>query len=510
MKTAADLCRSGLLLLAGVILASCGEARKPNIVFILADDLGYGDVGAYGQTLIETPHIDRLATEGVRFTQHYSGSPVCAPSRCVLLTGLHTGHAYIRGNDEMPARGDVWNYAKAAEDPGLEGQRPLPANTVTLGRLLQGAGYKTAVIGKWGLGGPTTEGIPNLQGFDFFFGFNCQRQAHTYYPRHLWLNREKVRLDNELVVPGTPLDPGADPMDPASYARYNQKDYAPELMLQRALSFIDENKENPFFLFYTTTIPHAAMQAPKKWVDKYVAKFGDEAPYLGNQGYFPQRYPHAAYAGMISCLDDQVGQIVERIRNLGLEGDTLILFSSDNGPTYNGGTDSPYFKSAGPFKCEQGWGKGSVHEGGIRVPLIAKWPGRIAPNGRSDHVSVFYDLLPTLCEVAGLKAPQGLDGISFLPALTGSGIQSSHDYLYWEFPESGGQQAVRMGQWKGTRFDILKGNLDLQVYDLETDPLEQKNLAAERPEIVGRILEIMKKEHVPSEVERFRLPPLGD
>jgi arylsulfatase len=387
------------------------SADKPNIIYILADDLGYGELGCFGQQKIETPNIDQLCRTGMRFTSHYSGAPVCAPSRCVLMTGMHTGHAFIRGNDEWASRGKVWDYQAMFDNPKLEGQRPLPAGTQTIGTLLQASGYKTAAIGKWGLGAPGTEGVPNRQGFDFFYGYNCQRQAHTYYPKHLYKNEERVLLKNDLVAPGTKLAENADPENHASYARFNQADYAPDLMFSEIRDFVSENRARPFFLYWATTIPHAALQAPQRWVDHYVKKFGDEPPYLGTSGYFPLRYPHASYAAMISYLDEQVGQLVQQLKALGLYESTLILFSSDNGPTFNGGTDSPWFNSGGPFKSESGWGKCSVHEGGIRVPMIAAWPGHIQPGSQTDHLSAFWDVLPTLCEAAGAPPPADIDGL---------------------------------------------------------------------------------------------------
>jgi len=504
-----------LLLLSGACTNDSSQNRvekssPPNIILILADDLGYNELGCYGQTKIETPNIDSLARQGMRFTQHYSGSPVCAPSRCVLMTGKHTGHAHVRSNDEWGERGEVWDFAKAVEDPGLEGQRPIPADTITVGKLLQAAGYKTACIGKWGLGAPLTDGVPNKQGFDFFFGYNCQRQAHTYYPRHLWRNEEKVWLDNELVVPNTTLDQGADPNDPNSYSKFELNQYAPALMLEEALGFIERNRTQPFFLYFASPIPHNPLQAPKKWVEYYREKFGPEDPYLGEKRYFPHQFPHAAYAGMVSYLDEQVGQIVRKLQEHRLHENTLILFSSDNGPTYGGGADSPFFESAKPFKCEFGYGKGFVHEGGIRIPMIAKWPGNIQPGSESDHISAFWDLLPTLCEVAGATIPDGIDGISFLPTLTGTGAQKAHEFLYWEFPSYTGQQAVRMGDWKGLRKGIFEGNLEIELYNLKTDIQEQNNVAAEHPEIVDKIEGIMKREHVPSVVDRFKIKELGD
>jgi len=514
MKRRAFLKKISIATAAATFLPAIGckkkITKKPNIIFILADDLGYGELGCYGQEKIETPNIDKLAKNGMRFTQHYAGAPVCAPSLCVLMPGKPTGHAYIRGNDEWRERGDVWDYAKAVEDPNLEGQRPIPAETVTIGKLLQKVGYKTAIIGKWGLGGPLTDGIPNKQGFDFFFGYNCQRQAHTYYPRHLWRNTEKVWLDNPLVVPGTKLDQGADPYDPKSYAKFNLNQYSPDLMFKEIIKFIEKNQKNPFFLYWATPIPHVPLQAPKRWVDYYVKKFGDEEPYLGEKGYFPHRYPHAAYAAMISYLDEQVGLLVQKLKELGIYNNTIIFFTSDNGPSYAGGTDSEWFDSAKPFRAERGRGKGSVYEGGIRVPMIVSWPGHISPSSETDHISAFYDVLPTLCELTGATTPDDIDGISFLPKLLGRGKQKKHEFLYWEFPAYGGQQAVRMGKWKGIRKNILKGNLEIELYDLENDIQEQKNVASQYPEVVKQIAQIMVREHITPEVQRFKMKALGD
>jgi arylsulfatase len=336
------------------------DQEKPNIIIILADDLGYNELGCYGQEIIETPNIDKLAEEGMRFTQFYSGSPVCAPSRCALLTGKHPGHMYIRGNDEWIERGDVWNYEAMNADPYLEGQRPLTDTTFTIGKMLQQNGYKTAIVGKWGLGSPTGKSTPNDMGFDFFYGYNCQRQAHTYYPVHLWKNREKDTLDNKSVSPHQKLSEGVDPSNPESYADYQLEDYAPELMLDETLHFMEENRDNPFFVYFATPIPHVALQAPQQWVDYYHEKFGDEEPYLGG-AYFPCQYPRATYAAMISYLDEQVGEIVKKLKEMGEYENTIILFTSDNGPTYAGGADTKYFKSAYPFSEERGRAKGSLY-----------------------------------------------------------------------------------------------------------------------------------------------------
>ena len=486
------------------------KKKKPNIIFILADDLGYAELGAYGQKKIETPNIDMLAKDGMMFMQHYAGAPVCAPSRCVLLTGKHLGHSQVRGNDEWASRGKVWNYRAMIADSTLEGQRPIADNTVTIGKLLQKAGYKTAAFGKWGLGAPQTNAIPTKQGFDYFYGINCQRMAHTYYPVHLWENDHRVHLDNDTVAPHTKLDKGADPYDLKSYAKFHLKDYAPELIFQHITKFVDKNKSTPFFVYWATPIPHAPLQAPQRWVDYYVKKFGDEKPYLGNRGYFPCRYPHATYAAMVSYLDENVGKLVKQLKDLGIYDNTLIIFTSDNGPTYNGGTDSPWFDSAHPFRSERGYGKGFVYEGGIREPMIAEWPGKIKPGSKTDIISAFYDVLPTLCDVAGVKKPKDTDGISFYPTLIGK-KQKQHEFLYWEFPEYGGQLAVRMGKWKAVCKEMRKkNNFTFELYDLDNDPTESHDVAAEHPEVIKKVKKIIKKEHVQSENPNWKFKVLGD
>lgn len=482
---------------------------QPNIIFILADDLGYGETGVYGQQKIQTPHIDALATEGMRFTQHYSGAPVCAPARCVLLTGLHSGHAAIRGNDEWVERGDVWNYEAACANPALEGQRPIADSTVTLAEVLKTGGYTSGIIGKWGLGAPGTEGVPNRQGFDYFYGYNCQRQAHNLYPPHLWENDVKDTLDNEIVAPGTKLDSLDDPWDENSYRKYTQNEYAPAKMQEKALSFIRENKHRPFFLYYASPLPHLPLQAPKDYVDRYRKILGDEEPYIGDHGYFPNRYPRATYAAMISYLDDQVGELVSLLKEEGLYENTIIIFTSDNGPTYLGGVDFDYFESPKPFANGYGSTKGFVYEGGIREPMIASWPGHISPGSVNNHISAFYDFMPTLCELAGVATPENTDGISLVPALVGE-KQPEHEFLYWEFPSYRGQQAVRMGNWKGIRKNIFDGNMKVELYDLSTDTLESHDVAAEHPEIVKKIEAIMVQEHSPSSNERFKFKELGD
>lgn len=482
---------------------SINDIKKPNIIFILADDLGYNDLGCYGQKTIETPNIDALAGSGIRFTQYYSGAPVSAPSRCVLLTGKHSGHAFIRGNHEWPERGDVWDYGKMEENPALEGQFPIPEHTITFSRVLQTSGYKTACIGKWGLGAPLTEGVPNKQGFDLFFGYNCQRQAHTYYPGHLWRNEQIVKLNNEFIVPQTKLGEGSDPTNSESYRKYKLNEYAPELMLNEALSFIKSEAGQPFFLYYTTTIPHVPLQAPEEWVEKYRKKIGEEKPYIGNKGYFPCQYPMATYAAMIGYLDYQVGCIVEELKRQGIYENTIIIFSSDNGPVTTGGANSVYFRNAEPFNQDPGRLKGSVYEGGIHAPLVISWPGRIKKSFVSEHICAAWDMFPTFCDISGSEHPAGLDGISILPTILQKGKQPKHKYLYWEYPERRGQQAVRIDNWKGIRDSTLDGNLKIQLYDLGNDVTETHDLADSNADIVKKIEDIMKAEHTIPEIKRF-------
>lgn len=462
----------------------CASGRPPNVVFIMADDLGYGEVGCYGQDKIHTPSIDRIASEGMRFTQHYSGSPVCAPSRCVLLTGLHTGHAYIRDNDEWGERGDVWH------DPELEGQRPLPEGTFTLGHLFKNAGYVTGAIGKWGLGGPANSGEPNRQGFDHWYGYLCQRVAHNYYPTHLWRNGERDVLEgNEYYFPHQRLPDEANPRDPASYEAYKGQVYAPDVMAEEALSFIRNHAREPFFLYLPFTIPHAALQVPDDSLAEYSGSFQDE-PYLGERGYLPHPEPRAAYAAMVTRMDRDIGRILDLLEELGLAEDTLVIFTSDNGPTFNGGTDSEYFDSAAGLRGL----KTELYEGGIRVPMVARWPGRIPAGATSDLPSAFWDFMPTFADLLGQPLPGPTDGVSLLPTLRGGEGKQRHGYLYWEFQ---GMQAVRAGSWKAYR---LAGTGDFELYDLDQDRSETNNVAGENPEVVARIAKIMESARTESEL----------
>jgi len=470
------------------------DDRPPNIVFLLADDMGYGELGCYGQTKIRTPNIDQLAKEGMRFTQHYSGSNVCAPSRCVLLSGKHQGHAHIRDNRQ----------AKGFS----EGQVPVPPGELKLPLLLKDQGYVLGDFGKWGLGPVGSEGAPLKQGFDRFFGYNCQAVAHNYYPTHLWDNDEHIEIGNPDFQAHQKLPADADPDDPKSYASYVGKVYAPDLINEKAREFVRENQNRPFVLYYSTTAPHLALQVPEDSLNEYVGQF-DETPYKGDKGYTPQRWPRAAYAAMITRLDREVGKLLDLLKELNLDERTIVVFASDNGATFDvGGVDAGFFDSTGGLRGR----KGSYYEGGYRVPCIVRWPGRIAPGSESDRVTGFEDWLPTLLDLigAGDKIPAGVDGISFAPTLLGE-QQKPRPFLYREAAGYGGQQAVRLGDWKGIRLNVNPGPKAanqkpgaIELYNLLDDPAETHDLAAERPDIVAKILAIMNREHVPSDLFPLR------
>lgn len=447
------------------------EPIKPNIVYILADDLGYGDVSCYGQEKFSTPNIDKLAENGMRFTQHYAGSTVCAPSRSALMTGLHTGHTDIRGN--------------VRHEP--EGQIPLNDATITLAERLKEAGYVTGAFGKWGLGYPGSSGDPNQQGFDEFYGYNCQTLGHNYYPYHLWHNQTKVMLEEN--------------------AGFETGLYAPVKIHEQALQFIEQNKDTTFFLYYPTIIPHAELVAPQAYMEKYTGKFSPETPYIQKDsvrryklgGYGSQPEPHAAFVAMVDLLDEQVGEIQAKLEELGIAENTLIVFTSDNGPHQEGGGDPDYFNGNGDLT---GY-KRDLYEGGIRVPMIAVWPGKVQANSTSAHISAFWDVVPTFCELSGSTVPQAVDGISFLPELLGK-EQQKHPYLYWEFHEQGGKQAVRIDNWKAVRLNMAENpDAEIELYDLQNDIAEQNNLAAEYPELVQKMAAIMTREHVKSETFSF-------
>jgi len=483
------------------------KLAKPNIVYILADDMGYGELGCYGQDKIETPNLDALAKRGMKFTQHYA-YPVCAPSRYILMTGQNSGKAFIRGNHEWGERGPVWDFKAMEENPYLEGQYPIPDSTVTLAEVLKSAGYTTGMVGKWGLGAPFTTGFPTQQGFDYFYGYICQRQDHTYYSGHLWENENRIPLDNKIQAPTVTFPKGLDSLDEKNYEQYAQKDYAPDFLIKAALKFIDKNAAKPFFLYYPTPLPHVSLQAPKDLVAYYHQKFGDEKPFLGDGSYFPCRYPRATYAAMITLLDRQVGELVKELKTKGVYDNTIILFSADNGVAFNAGVDPAFFKSAGPFNGSYGWGKGFVREGGIREPFIVSWPGKVKSGSTSDLIASTMDMMPTFCDLLGLNMPKDVDGISILPTLLGQQQKNTHPYLYFEYPEYGGQQAIRLGNWKGLRLNMLKGNAKWALYNLENDIKEENDLAAKHPDIVEKMIKISKQEHRTPALSRFLIPVL--
>ncbi len=463
------------------------NTRLPNIIYIYADDLGYGDIGPYGQTKIETPNLDKMAKEGMVFTNHYSGSPVCAPARCILLTGKHAGHAYIRGNYELGG------FADSLE----AGQMPLPEGTYTIATMLKAAGYLTAATGKWGLGMPGNSGDPNRQGFDYFYGISDQKQAHNYYPTHLWENGRWDSLNNPVITVHKALDPATATEEDFNYFKGN--DYAPEKILEKALAFIDSTKNRPFFLYFPSPLPHASLQVPDAYTRRYKGKF-DEQPYYGEQGYAANKYPQSAHAAMVTYLDEQVGKIIGKIKSLGLDENTIIFFSSDNGGSKEGGISNDLFKMNGNLKG----GKRDLYEGGIKEPLIVRWPGKVKPGSTTGLISAQYDLMATLAELTGAKSGN-TDGISFLPTLTGDSTgQKNHDFLYFEFGENGGSVAVRIGNWKGIKNNLKKNkNMPWELYDLTSDPGEKNNIAANHPDILSKMDAVVQSQHQPAHIKEW-------
>ena len=417
-----------LFSISAVLGFAANGAAKPNVIFILADDLGYGDVGAFGQKLIKTPNIDRLAAEGTKFTQAYAGETVCAPSRCTLMTGKHNGHAPIRGNREIQP----------------EGQEPMPGDTFTVAHLMKQAGYTTGIIGKWGLGYPGSPSVPTKMGFDYFYGYNCQRMAHEYYPEYLWRNDEVVRLDG--------------------------KSYSHDLMANEALEFVRRSKEQPFFLYLAFTIPHQKLQVP------------DLGPYEN------ERWPEdlKKMAAMITRMDRDIGRLIALLKELKLDESTLVVFNSDNGAAYR----DELFNHSGPLRGH----KRDMYEGGLRSPSIARWPGKVKAGITSDQVWAFWDFLPTMAELTGQKPPAGIDGVSVLPAWLGQ-KPVVHPPLYWEFHEGGFFQAARMGDWKAVKLGTKK---PIELYDLKTDLSEKNDVAAQHPDVVKKMGDFLKTARVDS------------
>jgi arylsulfatase A-like enzyme len=452
--------------------------KQPNIVFLLADDLGYGDIGVNGQKLIKTPNINRLASEGKSFSQFYAGCTVSAPSRSVIFTGLHTGHTYIRGNSSTNR---VFRE---------EGQEPISASITTLGELLKSNGYRTGAFGKWGLGPVGSEGDPNKRGFDRFFGFNCQGLAHRYYPNHLWDNDKKVILEENQNLSEKVI-------------------YAPDIIQQQALNFIEtSDPSQPFFLYLPYTLPHAELIVPDDSIFQYYKGKFSETTYVGNDygpnarpgGYTSQEYPHASFASLVTRLDRYLGEILEKLKEKGLDENTIVIFASDNGPHIEGGADPVFFNSGGGFRGI----KRDLYEGGIRVPFIARWQGHIPANTKSDFIGAFWDILPTFVELAGGQTPKDLDGISIVPVLTDKGYKQTHHHLYWEFHERGGMQALRKDNWKLVRLNVdNKQKQTVELYDLSKDPAEQYDLATQHPDILTELTTLVDKEHTLSTLFPF-------
>ncbi len=442
-------------------LSAQTKITRPNIIFILADDLGYGDIGCYGQQKIETPHIDLLAKNGMKFTQFYSGSTVCAPARSSFLTGLHTGHTYIRGNKPFPP----------------EGETPLPDSAITFANLLQQNGYATAAFGKWGLGFITTNGDPNKKGFDIFFGYNSQSLAHDYYPDHLWNNHERVDLSVNL--------------------KYDSL-YSADMIHNEAMNYIKQSSDKPFFLYLPYTLPHGDVIVPHDNLYNYYKQKFNEQPLTGNalktrpHNMNPEPLPHAAFAAMVSRLDKYIGDIVKLVKEKGIAENTIIIFTSDNGPHKENGGDPEFFNSNGIFKGI----KRDLYEGGIRVPFIAYWPGKIKPVV-NNNAAALWDMYPSFLELASVRYKNKIDGISLVPSLLKKGKQQQHEYFYWEFHENNGRQAVRWGKWKGIRLDVNNNdNAAIELYDLENDPAEENNIAGKNPAVVKKIEGLMKTAHV--------------
>ena len=452
-------------LLACLSIAAAGArseaTSQPNIIYILLDDAGYGDLSCYGQTKFLTPNIDRLASEGMKFTNHYSGSTVCAPTRSVIMSGLHTGHTPSRGNREIKP----------------VGQFPIPATTFTIAEALKKAGYATGAFGKWGLGNPGSEGDPIHQGFDRFFGYNCQRNAHTYYPTWLFDDLRKIELDG--------------------------KTYAHDLIMDKAVEWIDRQHENPFFCFLPVTIPHAAMHVPEKYAAPFREKFPEFENKVGRYGNNKPfaKNPAAQFAGMMTALDVGIGRVLKSLKKHQIDQNTIVLLSSDNGPHKEGGHMPNYFNSNGGLR---GF-KRDLYEGGIRCPLLVRWPGKVEAGSTSNHISAHWDLFPTFCELAGTNPPEGLDGISFLPTLLGK-EQEKHEHLYWEFYEGGGKRAVRIGKWKAVQNQVNRKGKDapIEIYDLESDRAETSDLAAHNSELIARIQKIFEQSHTPSPLWKFK------
>lgn len=438
-------------------MTALAQNSKTNIIYILTDDMGYGDLSCYGQKKFQTPNVDRLAKEGMKFTRHYSGSTVCAPSRCSLLTGLHTGHAPIRGNKEHKP----------------EGQLPMPEGTVTIPKMLKSAGYTTGMFGKWGLGYPGSSSDP-LVHFDRFYGYNCQRMAHSFYPTHVWDDDKKVML--------------------------NRKVYSHDLIMDNAFEFIEKNSKEKklFFCYLSILIPHAAMHAPKELHDKYRKLYPQFEKRKNGYGYPTVTNPVAAFPAMMEHLDNGIGELLDLLKKLKIDENTIVCFTSDNGTHQEGGHDPNFWDSNGPLRGK----KRDLYEGGIRVPFLVRWPKYVKPGTQSDHVSAFWDMMPTFAQIARMKAPKNSDGVSILPTLLGR-RQATHPYLYWEFGERTGDQAILKDKYKLIKKGHKRGKLVTELFNLENDEGEKKNIAKQYPELVQELEALMNQARTKSDKFEF-------
>ncbi|HEX4130265.1 MAG TPA: arylsulfatase [Pirellulales bacterium] len=449
------------------------DASRPNFIFILADDLGIGDLGCYGQAKIQTPNVDRLAADGMKFTNFYSGAAVCAPSRCTLMTGKHLGHATVRDNMQRAPKG------------AGEGQHAMQSGTVTVAQLLKRAGYATAIVGKWGLGMPEDHSSPLDFGFDHSYGYLCQGMAHTFYPPHLWRDDKQ-----EPLAGNPPYYYGQKEPIPVSGA-----DYSHDLMADDALAWVRGHKDSPFFLYLAFTIPHLSLQVPEDSLSEYRGRW-PETPVTDSKHYANHSEPRAAYAAMITRMDRDIGRLMALLKHLQIDDNTLVMFASDNGAVFPlSGTDPEFFQSTAKLR---GY-KQDLYEGGIRTPMLARWPGHIQPGSTSDFIGAFWDILPTFCELTGVEAPSDIDGISIVPTLLGKTPQHEHEYLYWEYHAAGKAQAVRFGPWKAVRNKVSKEpDATPELYNLADDPGEMTNVAAEHPDVAAKAAAYMKAAHAPS------------
>lgn len=455
---------SALSLLPLTLLPARAQQRQPNIIYIMADDLGIGDLGCYGQMQIKTPNIDSIAADGLLFTNHYTGSTVSAPSRCSLMTGLHTGHCSVRGN-------------KGVKDPvlGIDFDWPLSPSETTVAEILKENHYTTALVGKWGLGGPSSDAQPNKRGFDYFFGYLGQGLAHSYYPEFLWENENQIMLNHEV--------------------------YSHDLIMEKALSFIRDNADKPFFLYLAPTIPHADLIVPEGELGEYDGMFV-ETPFVPKNpgGYTAQPKPRATYAAMVSRLDRGVGDILSLLKEKGIDDNTIVIFTSDNGVHAEGGHDPEFFDSNSSFRGI----KRDLYDGGVHTPFVLRWKGVVAPGTTTDHIAAFWDFLPTVCEIIGVRPPKGLDGISYLSSITGKGKQKEHRFLYYEFHERNGRRCIIKDGWKLVELRVnVPRKTTLELYNLADDPEEEHNLIEEYPGRAAKLKKLMYASRTESPVWNF-------